>query len=85
MIWELENLDRIPAEEGGDLAPDQWNMTKLKDAGIFAASGRGWRRRKEPMKKFWRWKNKNGDGPGESDENSGEAAVLKRHIAGELV
>ena len=37
-IRELENLDRIPAEEGGDLYLVNGNMTKLKDAGIFAAS-----------------------------------------------
>ena len=35
-IRELENLDRIPAEEGGDLYLINGNMTKLKDAGIFA-------------------------------------------------
>lgn len=38
-IRELENLDRIPAEEGGDLYLINGNMTKLKDAGIFAADG----------------------------------------------
>ena len=37
-IRELENLDRIPAEEGGDLYLINGNMTKLADAGIFAAS-----------------------------------------------
>ena len=37
-IRELENLDRIPAEEGGDLYLVNGNMTKLKDAGIFAGS-----------------------------------------------
>lgn len=37
-IRELENLDRIPEEEGGDLYLINGNMTKLKDAGIFAAS-----------------------------------------------
>ena len=36
-IRELENLDRIPTEEGGDLYLINGNMTKLKDAGIFAA------------------------------------------------
>lgn len=36
-IRELENLDRIPAEEGGDLYLINGNMTKLCDAGIFAA------------------------------------------------
>lgn len=37
-IRELENLDRIPAEFGGDLYLINSNMTKLEDAGIFAAS-----------------------------------------------
>ncbi len=37
-IRELENLDRIPADEGGDLYLINSNMTKLEDAGIFAAS-----------------------------------------------
>ena len=36
-IRELENLDRIPAELGGDLYLINGNMTKLSDAGIFAA------------------------------------------------
>lgn len=35
-IRELENLDRIPTEEGGDLYLINGNMTKLKDAGLFA-------------------------------------------------
>ncbi len=39
-IRELENLDKIPAEEGGDLYLINGNMTKLKDAGIFAATGK---------------------------------------------
>ena len=37
-IRELENLDRIPEEAGGDLYLINGNMTKLQDAGIFAAS-----------------------------------------------
>lgn len=37
-IRELENLDRIPAELGGDLYLINGNMTKLEDAGIFASS-----------------------------------------------
>lgn len=37
-IRELENLDRIPAELGGDLYLINGNMTKLEDAGIFAVS-----------------------------------------------
>ena len=40
-IRELENLDRIPAELGGDLYLINGNMTKLEDAGIFAPDGNG--------------------------------------------
>ena len=39
-IRELENLDRIPAELGGDLYLINGNMTKLEDAGIFASNGK---------------------------------------------
>lgn len=35
-IRELENMDRISAEEGGDLYLINGNMTKLKDAGLFS-------------------------------------------------
>lgn len=35
-IRELENLDRIPAELGGDLYLVNGAMTKLADAGAFA-------------------------------------------------
>ena len=35
-IRELENLDRIPAEDGGDLFLINGNMTRLADAGVFA-------------------------------------------------
>ena len=35
-IRELENMNPIPAEEGGNLYLINGNLTKLKDAGIFA-------------------------------------------------
>ena len=35
-IRQLENMDMIPEEEGGNLYLINGNMTKLKDAGIFA-------------------------------------------------
>lgn len=35
-IRELENLDLIPDDEGGNLYLINGNMTKLKDAGVFA-------------------------------------------------
>ena len=38
-IRELENMDRIPEELGGDLYLINGNMTKLEDAGIFATEG----------------------------------------------
>ena len=37
-IRELENMDLIPDEEGGNLYLINGNMTKLKDAGIFAGA-----------------------------------------------
>lgn len=39
-IRELENLDLISKEEGGDLYLINGNMTKLADAGIFAKGGK---------------------------------------------
>ena len=35
-IRELENMDRIPEDKGGDLYLINGNMTKLEDAGLFA-------------------------------------------------
>mgnify|MGYP001256578298 FL=1 len=32
-------MNRIPEEEGGDLYLINGNMTKLKDAGLFAGTG----------------------------------------------
>ena len=37
-IRELENLDRIPAEEGGDLYLINGNMLPLSHAGAFASN-----------------------------------------------
>lgn len=38
-IRELEDLNPIPEEEGGNLYLINGNMTKLKDAGLFAGNG----------------------------------------------
>lgn len=40
-IRQLEDLDLIPEEEGGDLYLINGNMTKLKDAGLFAGNNGG--------------------------------------------
>ena len=37
-IREFENLDRIPAELGGDLYLINGAMTKLQDAGVFVTT-----------------------------------------------
>lgn len=37
-IRELEDMNRIPAGEGGDLYLVNGNMTKLADAGVFAGN-----------------------------------------------
>ena len=40
-IRELEDLNPIPEEEGGNLYLINGNMTKLKDAGLFGKKGSG--------------------------------------------
>ena len=69
---ELENLDRIPAEQGGDLYLINGNMTKLADAGLFGTGQQGQmickERSRDPMKKFWNWKSRK-----IRDQDSGEA------------
>ena len=71
-IRELENLDRIPAEDGGDLYLINGNMTKLADAGIFAAgSGKEDNSDEEVLEMD--------EQNGEERGNDGENAVPQRH------
>jgi len=74
-IRELENLDKIPAELGGDLYLINGNMTKLEDAGIFAASTtRGEEEKDEEVLEL------------EESESGGENSVSERnHRRGKLV
>lgn len=69
-IRELENLDRIPAEDGGDLYLINGNMTKLADAGIFAAGGK--ENSDEEVLEM-------DEQDGEERGNGGENAVPQRH------
>lgn len=69
-IRELENLDRIPAEEGGDLYLINGNMTKLADAGIFASADREEDNSDEEILEV-----------DEPSGNSGENAVPQRHYS----
>ena len=78
-IRELENLDRIPAEEGGDLYLINGNMLPLKDAGAFANTESGEEDSDEEVLEVEE-PDSNGDGSG------GEDTVPKRHHRrGELV
>ena len=72
-IRELENLDRIPAEEGGDLYLINGNMTKLKDAGIFAG------KEETQDEEILELEYPDGDQSGDAGGSNGEDAVSKRH------
>jgi HK97 family phage portal protein len=74
-IRELENLDRIPAEDGGDLYLINGNMTKLADAGIFAASGKEENSDEEVLEV----EEPDGSESGDTGADSGEDTVSKRH------
>ena len=72
-IRELENLDRIPAEEGGDLYLINGNMTKLKDAGIFAG------KEETQDEEVLELEESDRDEPGNEGTDGGENTVPKRH------
>lgn len=75
-IRELENLDRIPSVDGGDLYLINGNMTKLSDAGIFAAdSGKENDSDEEVLEVDEQENNQSGDAGAES----GEGALSKRN------
>lgn len=74
-IRELENLDRIPAEQGGDLYLINGNMTKLEDAGIFAASGKEEKANEEVLEV----EEPGGSESGDSGADGGKDTVSKRH------
>lgn len=74
-IRELENLDRIPAEDGGDLYLINGNMTKLADAGIFAADSR----KEDSDEEVLEVDEQNSEERGNEGANPGENAVSQRH------
>lgn len=71
-IRELENLDRIPAEEGGNLYLINGNMTKLKDAGIFAG------KEENQNEEVLELEEQNGSEPGNKSGTGRKSAVPKR-------
>ncbi|MCD8022940.1 MAG: phage portal protein [Lachnospiraceae bacterium] len=78
-IRELENLDRIPEKDGGDLYLINGNMTKLADAGIFA-SGSG--KENENEEEVLELDDPGGAGSGAGSSGSGEDAVSERNHRG---
>lgn len=79
-IRELENLDRIPEELGGDLYLINGNMTKLQDAGIFAGTSteNGKENSDNEENEVLEVEESGGDGNG----SGGEDSVPKRHHRG---
>lgn len=75
VIRELENLDRIPTEDGGDLYLINGNMTKLSDAGIFAENGKEEKSDEEVLE----LEEQDGDQSGNARADTGEDTVSKRH------
>ena len=75
-IRELENLDRIPAEEGGDLYLINGNMLPLKDAGAFADTNG--EEEKSEDEEVLELEDPNGDQSGDAGADSGEDAVSER-------
>ena len=86
-IRELENLDRIPAEDGGDLYLINGNMLPLKDAGAFADTTTNDDGKEEKSdEEVLELENPDGDQSGDTGTDSGEDAVSERnHRRGKLV
>ena len=70
-IRELENLDLIPEEDGGDLYLINGNMTKLADAGIFANGGK-----ENADEEVLEVEEQDGDKPGDDGTDIGEDLSL---------
>ena len=85
-IRELENLDRIPAEDGGDLYLINGNMLPLKNAGAFANTPTDDGKEEKSDEEILELEDPNGDQSGDTGAGSGEDAVSGRdHRRGKLV
>ena len=74
-IRELENLDRIPAKEGGDLYLINGNMLPLKNAGAFANTPTDNGKEENPDEEVLEVEEPGTDGDG----SGGEDPVSQRH------
>ena len=85
-IRELENLDRIPAEDGGDLYLINGNMLPLKNAGAFANTPTDDGKEEKTDEEILELEDPNGDQSGDTGAGSREDAVSERdHRRGKLV
>ena len=85
-IRELENLDRIPAEDGGDLYLINGNMLPLKDAGAFADTPTDDGKDEKTDEEILELEDPNGDERGDAGTDTGKDTVPERnHRRGKLV
>jgi hypothetical protein len=81
-IRELENLDRIPAEDGGDLYLINGNMLPMRDAGAFANISNIPGKEENPNEEVLELDEPGGDG----DSTDGADLASERHYRrGKLV
>ena len=78
-IRELENLDRIPAEDGGDLYLINGNMLPLQNAGAFANINTDNGKEEKSDEEILELEDPNGDQSGDAGADSGENAVFERN------
>ena len=77
-IRELENLDRIPEEQGGDLYLVNGNMLPLYKAGSFADKTNT-NKEETQDEQVLELEEQDGDESGNTDSNDSEDAVPERH------
>ena len=85
-IRELENLDRIPAEDGGDLYLINGNMLPLKNAGAFADTPTDDGKEEETDEEVLELEEPDGNELGDAGTDTGKNPVPERdHRRGKLV
>ena len=85
-IRELENLDRIPAEDGGDLYLINGNMLPLKNAGAFADTPTDDGKEEKTDEEVLELEEPDGNELGDAGTDTGKNPVPERnHRRGKLV
>lgn len=85
-IRELENLDRISAEDGGDLYLINGNMLPLASAGAFAKEPQNSNEKEDVDEEVLEVEKQDGNQPGDGTGTDGTDTVPKRyHRRGNLV